>query len=212
MAIPRRSPCLYCEEAGSGTPIVSVHEFGGDYLSWEPQMRFFSRRDLHHLCGARLSALGRAGRDRQIFSGTCRGRYHRGDDGSGCGGAHRRPLDGRVCVPARGDFPGRVISATAAGTGYGAEKVHEQYFKDISEQVARNFRERGSKAFGPMYAEGASRVQFQAKDPRGWKLFADRLAQHSKWVPPTPCLGCRFGVLRCTTSKRSWRQSMCRCS
>src|SRR5918998_5313539 len=35
---------LYYEEAGRGTPVVFVHEFGGDYRSWEPQMRYFSRR------------------------------------------------------------------------------------------------------------------------------------------------------------------------
>ena len=38
---------LYFEEAGSGTPIVFVHEFGGDWRSWEPQMRHFARR---HRC------------------------------------------------------------------------------------------------------------------------------------------------------------------
>ncbi|HUN45026.1 MAG TPA: alpha/beta fold hydrolase, partial [Stellaceae bacterium] len=35
---------LYYEEVGSGTPIVFVHEFAGDHRSWEPQLRFFSRR------------------------------------------------------------------------------------------------------------------------------------------------------------------------
>jgi pimeloyl-ACP methyl ester carboxylesterase len=35
---------LYYEEAGSGAPIVLVHEFGGDHRSWEPQVRYFSRR------------------------------------------------------------------------------------------------------------------------------------------------------------------------
>ena len=35
---------LYYEEAGSGTPIVFVHEFAGDHRSWEPQLRHFSRR------------------------------------------------------------------------------------------------------------------------------------------------------------------------
>ena len=34
---------LYFEEAGSGIPIVFVHEFGGDIRSWEPQIRYFSR-------------------------------------------------------------------------------------------------------------------------------------------------------------------------
>src|SRR5271169_5238966 len=35
---------LYYEEAGEGVPIVFVHEFAGDYRSYEPQMRYFSRR------------------------------------------------------------------------------------------------------------------------------------------------------------------------
>jgi pimeloyl-ACP methyl ester carboxylesterase len=34
---------LYYEEAGSGKPLIFVHEYAGDYRSWEPQMRFFSR-------------------------------------------------------------------------------------------------------------------------------------------------------------------------
>ena len=35
---------LYYEETGSGTPVVFVHEFAGDYRSWEPQVRHFARR------------------------------------------------------------------------------------------------------------------------------------------------------------------------
>ena len=35
---------LYYEEAGSGTPLIFVHEFAGDHRSWEPQVRFFARR------------------------------------------------------------------------------------------------------------------------------------------------------------------------
>ena len=35
---------LYYEEAGSGTPIVFVHEYAGDIRSWEAQLRHFSRR------------------------------------------------------------------------------------------------------------------------------------------------------------------------
>ena len=39
---------LYFEEAGQGSPLVFVHEFGGNHWSWEPQMHAFSRR---HRCG-----------------------------------------------------------------------------------------------------------------------------------------------------------------
>lgn len=35
---------LYYEKAGSGSPVVFVHEFAGNYRSWEPQVRYFSRR------------------------------------------------------------------------------------------------------------------------------------------------------------------------
>src|SRR6201998_2719228 len=34
---------LYCEEAGSGTPIIFLHEFAADHTNWEPQMRYSSR-------------------------------------------------------------------------------------------------------------------------------------------------------------------------
>ena len=34
---------LYYEETGKGIPIVFVHEFAGDYRSWEQQVRFFGR-------------------------------------------------------------------------------------------------------------------------------------------------------------------------
>jgi pimeloyl-ACP methyl ester carboxylesterase len=35
---------LHYEEAGSGTPMVFVHEYAGDHRAWEMQLRFFSRR------------------------------------------------------------------------------------------------------------------------------------------------------------------------
>ena len=35
---------LHYEESGAGTPIVFVHEFAGDWRTWEPQLRHFSRR------------------------------------------------------------------------------------------------------------------------------------------------------------------------
>ena len=38
---------LHVEEAGQGSPVVFVHEFAGDHLSWEPQLRAFARR---HRC------------------------------------------------------------------------------------------------------------------------------------------------------------------
>jgi len=38
---------FFFEEAGSGTPIIFLHEYAADHTNWEPQMRYFSRR---HRC------------------------------------------------------------------------------------------------------------------------------------------------------------------
>src|SRR5205823_7955971 len=35
---------LYYEATGQGVPLVWCHEFGGDFRSWEPQVRYFCRR------------------------------------------------------------------------------------------------------------------------------------------------------------------------
>ena len=35
---------LYYESTGEGFPLVLAHEFAGDFRSWEPQARYFSRR------------------------------------------------------------------------------------------------------------------------------------------------------------------------
>ena len=35
---------LFYEETGDGFPVVFIHEFAGDYRSWEAQVRHFSRR------------------------------------------------------------------------------------------------------------------------------------------------------------------------
>jgi pimeloyl-ACP methyl ester carboxylesterase len=47
---------LYYEEARTGTPIVFIPEFAGDYRSWKPQMRHFSRRYCCITYGAHRSA------------------------------------------------------------------------------------------------------------------------------------------------------------
>jgi len=77
------------------------------------------------------------------------------------------------------DHAARALSLVVAGAGYGAEKQFEQYFRNVSLEVAAQFERQGSARFAETYALGASRVQFQNKDPRGWREFADLLARHS---------------------------------
>ena len=42
-AVAKDNVRLHYEEAGSGTPIIFLHEFAADHTNWEPQMRYFSR-------------------------------------------------------------------------------------------------------------------------------------------------------------------------
>ncbi|HET7490805.1 MAG TPA: hypothetical protein VFK01_02920, partial [Bradyrhizobium sp.] len=42
-AVTKDKVRLYFEEAGSGTPIIFLHEYAADHTNWEPQMRYFSR-------------------------------------------------------------------------------------------------------------------------------------------------------------------------
>ena len=173
---------LFWEEAGQGTPIIFVHEFGGNHWSWEPQLNYFARR---HQC-LTFAARGFAPSDIPTAVAAYSQAQAADDiiavlDAAGITRAHVVGLSmgGFASLHAGLRHPTRVRSVTAAGTGYGAEKAHEAYFRGISEQVAANFETRGAAAFAPIYAEGASRVQFQGKDPRGWALFAERLGQHS---------------------------------
>jgi len=173
---------LFWEEAGQGAPVVFVHEFGGNHWSWEPQINFFARRHRCMTFAARgfppsdipedVAAYSQAQATDDIIAVM---------DAAGIERAHLVGLSmgGFAVLHAGLRYPGRVLSVTAAGAGYGAEKAHEAYFRGISNQVAANFETHGAAEFAPIYAEGASRVQFQGKDPRGWALFAERLGQHS---------------------------------
>jgi pimeloyl-ACP methyl ester carboxylesterase len=173
---------LYVEEAGEGTPILFIHEFGGNHASWEPQLRFFSRR---HRC---ISYAARGYPPSDVPEGV--DRYSQAIaaddavavlDALGIDKAHIVGLSmGGFCTVHFGlRTPQRALSLLVAGAGYGCEKEFEEYFRGVSLEVADNFESQGAKEFSKVYALGASRVQFQNKDPRGWQEFADRLATHS---------------------------------
>lgn len=172
---------LWYEEAGTGTPILFVHEFGGDHRSWEPQMRYFSRRHRCITFGARGYPPSDVPRNRDAYSQSravadmCAVLDH-----LGIARAHVVGLSmgGFATLQFGFDHPARALSAVVAGAGYGAEKQTQEYFRNLSLEVGRQFETRGAKAFAPTYALGASRVQLQNKDPRGWEEFARQLGEH----------------------------------
>ena len=76
-------------------------------------------------------------------------------------------------------YPARARSLVVAGCGYGAAPDKRQQFAGEAEAAARDFEEHGMAKATEAYALGPTRVQFQNKDPRGWKEFAAQLAEHS---------------------------------
>ena len=174
---------LYFEEAGSGTPIVFVHEFGGTYRSWEPQMRHFARRHRCITFAARGYPPSDVPTDVDAYS-----QLQAVNDIVAV--MHAANVDrAHVVGLSMGGFaalhlglqqPERALSLVIASAGYGAEKAFEAHFRDVSLEVAKQFELQGSKRFAQTYSLGASRVQFQNKDPRGWREFADLLAEHSQ--------------------------------
>lgn len=173
---------LHYEESGSGEAIVFVHEFGGNHWSWEPQLNYFSRRHRCVTFAARGFAPSDVPTDIEAYSqAQAASDIFAVMDAAGIVKAHLIGLSmgGFAVIHAALRYPERVLSAVAAGTGYGAEKEFEDYFRGVSEAVATKFETLGAKNFAPTYGSGPSRVQFQNKDPRGWALFIERLAQHS---------------------------------
>jgi pimeloyl-ACP methyl ester carboxylesterase len=173
---------LYYEEAGEGTPIVFVHEFGGTHRSWEPQMRGFARA---HRC-ITFAARGYPPSDVPESVDRYSQAIAVADivavlDAAGVDRAHVVGLSmgGFAALHFGLEHAARALSLVVAGAGYGAEKQFEAYFRNVSLEVAKQFEEQGSEQFAKTYSLGASRVQFQNKDPRGWREFADLLGQHS---------------------------------
>jgi len=76
-------------------------------------------------------------------------------------------------------YPERVLSLVVGGCGYGASGDKRAQFAAEVEAAAARFEEMGMAKAAEGYALAPSRVQFQNKDPRGWREFADQLADHS---------------------------------
>jgi len=172
---------LFYEEVGEGEPLVFVHEFAGDHRSWEPQMRYFSRRFRCIAYNARGYPPSSMPTPDAFSQDRARLDLLAVLDGLGIDQAH-------VCGLSMGGFatlhfglhhPERARSLVVAGCGYGAEKDQRERFAVEVERTAQFIESSTPDHFADRYGIGPGRTQFQAKDPRGWQEFRDQLAEHS---------------------------------
>ncbi len=173
---------LYYEDSGSGFPIVFVHEFAGDYRSWEPQVRFFSRR---YRCIA-FNARGYPPSDVPSDPGAYSQDQATDDIATvmqavGISKAHivGISMGGFAALHFGLRYSEMAESITVAGAGYGARADQREQFEADSDALADEYERIGSEAMAEQYANGVYRLQFKAKDPRGWQEFKEMLAQHS---------------------------------
>ena len=171
---------LYYEVTGKGFPLVWCHEFGGNYKSWDPQVKFFSRRykvitynsrgwppsdvptepssysqellveDLHQL----LHYLN----VRQAYVG---GLSMGGNIALNFGIAHPDMTKGLV------------IAATGAGT------TGRENFEKMLGELARNLETEGWKTVAERYGHEPNRAQLLRKDSKSWQEYYAELASHS---------------------------------
>lgn len=172
---------LHYEEVGSGSPIVFVHEFAGDLASWEPQLRYFSRR---HRCIA-FNARGYPPSEVPASPAAYSQARARDDiravlDGLGIAKAHICGLSmgGYATLHFGLAYPDRALSLLVAGAGYGSEREQRERFRGEATVIADKLERDGIGPFAQVYAHGPTRVQYEAKDPRGFAEFKAALARH----------------------------------
>jgi pimeloyl-ACP methyl ester carboxylesterase len=175
---------LYYEEAGTGTPVVFVHEFAGDYRTWEPQLRAFARA---HRC-VTFSARGYPPSDVPSDPARYGQDIARADviaimDALGIDRAHvvGHSMGAYTALHVGIKHPQRCISVTAAGCGWGsvADPAAREAMRQVAAETAKMFTEKAIVEAAAIYADGPTRQAHKHKDPRGYAEFARMLAEHS---------------------------------
>jgi pimeloyl-ACP methyl ester carboxylesterase len=173
---------LYYEETGSGTPIVFVHEFAGDTRSYEPQVRYFSRRYRCINFNARGFPPSDVPENFESYSqARARDDIRAVMDELKIEKAHILGISmgGFATLHFGFAYPERAMSLVVAGCGYGAAPGARQQFADETARTAGQIAEKGMAEVSKSYGSGPTRVQLRNKDPRGYAEFLQQLSEHS---------------------------------
>jgi pimeloyl-ACP methyl ester carboxylesterase len=175
---------LYYEETGKGDPILFLHEFGGHHLSWEPQVRYFSRWYRCITYAARGWPPSDIPEPAEAYS-----QQRAADDaatvlrGLGIAQAHLVGLSmgATAAIEFGRRHPGMALSLTAAAAGSGAstDPAAKRRFQEECASFAERIEREGMPAMAELYCAGPARVQYRDKDPRGWAEFKSQFAEGS---------------------------------
>jgi pimeloyl-ACP methyl ester carboxylesterase len=175
---------LYYEETGSGAPLIFLHEFGGHYLSWEPQVRYFSRR---YRC---ITYAARGWPPSDVPNDVAK--YSQARAADDCAdlmkavGIDKAHLCGLSMGATAGlEFairhPGKATALVVAAGGGGGSTDPEakKRFKEECEAFAQRIEKEGMPAMAELYCTSSARNTYRYKDPRGWAEFKQQFADGS---------------------------------
>ncbi|MCC7371837.1 MAG: alpha/beta hydrolase [Chloroflexi bacterium] len=171
---------IYYEEHGTGTPVLFIHEFAGDYRSWAPQVQYFARRYRAIAYSARGYHPSSVPMDPAAYSEeqNVEDAYtllrHLGIEKAHIVGLS---MGGNVTVKLGLAHPEVCLSLTAAGAGFGS--VNPEEFRANARETADLFERVGMEQAAQTYGRGPSRLRFQQKDPLGFATLLSHLAEHS---------------------------------
>jgi len=173
---------LYFETAGSGTPIVFLHEFSGDLWSWEKQIQHFSRR-------YRCIAFNARGYPPSEVPGAASAYSHKQavDDVAvvmrhlkikkahivGCSMGSRTTLDFGL------NYPRMCMSLTMIGIGSGGDPSDSKANRQVAEVRARAYEDDGLAEVLKQLKKAPNRIRLKQKNPRAFDDFCRRFLLHS---------------------------------
>ena len=183
---------LHYEECGSGAPIVFVHEFAGDWRTWEPQLRHFSRRYRCIAYNARGYPPSDVPADVERYS-----QQRARDDilavleALDIRRAHivGNSMGGFATLHFGMAYSPRALSLVIAGCGYGAHPSQYAQFQAQSRELAKSMLDKGMAHVAATYGHGPSRLQLKEKDPRGFAEFVRQFSEHSAQGSANTMLG-----------------------
>ena len=173
---------LFYQETGEGTPILFVHEFAGDYRSWEHQTEFFSKKYKTITYNARGFPPSQVPKDVNSYSQD----IALEDLINVIKELSITPC--HVVGLSMGGFaalylgmknPELARSIVVAGCGYGSVIEQQENFRKEALEVARRFRSDDMEDFGRVYTAGPTRVQLERKNLTEYKKFVNYFLEHS---------------------------------
>jgi pimeloyl-ACP methyl ester carboxylesterase len=202
---------LYYEEAGSGFPIVFVHEFAHDMRSWEPQLRYFSRR---YRC---IAYNGRGYPPSDVPPSAWQYSQAIATDDIANVMRHLGIRKAHIIGCSMGGYAtlhfglryaGMARSITVIGAGYGSDPDKRAQFLRDTEVMARRFEDLGTPEAIKVYQVGpracSSRTRTRARS--GNSARSSRGTRRS--ARPTRCAACRRSARRSIASSAAsggWR-------